>query len=140
MASLIVELALTVTWIYILMTCDSDVNPMCSGVHCVSSDMLNQVLCFYYFICTGVLPACVSVHHCALMPTEDRTGLLIPTGRVLQTVVNHHIGAGNQTQIRWQSSRCSSLLSISPALKWSSYFAAELQESGTFWIDRYMVG
>lgn len=90
------------------MTCDSDVNPMCLEVHHVSSlaqcvfkhvesgSLFLKHVKSDHCICMGVWPVCVSASVCAwYLQRLDRTGLLIATELVLQTVVSHHVDAGN---------------------------------------------
>jgi hypothetical protein len=50
-----------------------------------------------------VLSACVSVHHmCAWCQRRPEEGIQV-------TVVGYCVGAGNLTQVRWESSKCCNL-------------------------------
>jgi hypothetical protein len=52
-------------------------------------------------MCTGVLPAFMSVLVCTL-PREARGESWMP-----RTGVSYHVGTGNQTQMLWKSYQCS---------------------------------
>lgn len=47
-----------------------------------------------YFMCTIVLPACMSVYHIHATPLKVRKGHPIPLGLELVTVVSHDVGSG----------------------------------------------
>lgn len=61
---------------------------------------------FYYFMCTGVLFACISVHHtyvwCLWIPEEDTefSGISITDGWGCS------VGAGIRNPVLWKSNQC----------------------------------
>lgn len=48
---------------------------------------------YLYFMCIGVLPACISVHHMCAVLVESRGS--DPLDLELQTLVSSHVGAGD---------------------------------------------
>lgn len=53
----------------------------------------------------GILPECISVHHMHEVPSEARRGCQVLLEPEFYIVVNHHVGAGTQTQVLWESSQ-----------------------------------
>ena len=53
---------------------------------------------FFYFMCVGISPTWVSVHHVGAVSLEARP--LVSLELELQMVVSLHVDAGNQTQDR----------------------------------------
>lgn len=51
---------------------------------------------YYYLTCMGALPVCLCTT-CMLSAVEARRRCSIPWELKLQVVINHHMGAGNQT-------------------------------------------
>lgn len=62
----------------------------------------------------------VYLHHMWAWPVKDRRGHLIPSGKLL-TIVSHHVGARNWTQVLWKNSHLSSPI-VSTFLEMPSRF------------------
>lgn len=57
--------------------------------------------CFtIYFYVYGYLLACTSMHHMCVLPSEEG---LDPLELEIQTLVSHHLGAKNQSQVLWKN-------------------------------------
>lgn len=70
----------------------------CTRYHCL--------MIYFYFMCTGILPVCISLYN-----SVRSLGIGV-------TVVSCYVGAGNFTQVLWKSSQCSSQLSHVCSLVW----------------------
>ena len=67
------------------------------------------VLSFYFCIMfVGVLLACMSAHHFHVWhPQMTGNGIGFPGTGVIQMLVSHHVGAGNQIWVFYKSTQCS---------------------------------
>lgn len=87
----------------------------CIYIPAVLSDVIGHLV-KVYLMCLSILLVCVSVHHTCSACREVKP--LDPPELKIQLVVTRHAGARNQTGwIPWNSSQCSKLCAISPALE-----------------------
>lgn len=71
---------------------------------------LAKVFCVFLFMCMGVFPAYMSVHHMPAVPRNTRRGSDLPELK-LQMVVGHYVNAWERIPVLYKSSECSQLLS-----------------------------
>jgi hypothetical protein len=74
--------------------------------------MLPEVVCLVFILGTGALPACMYAH---LMPSDVRRKGSDLLDLELQMIVNHDVGAGNQTQVLSKTASGRNHSAISPA-------------------------